>query len=771
MYFRIIRNDVLQSKLITATTTIFITVAAVLITLATVLGVNLSGSIDNLLEQTKSPHYMQMHGGELDKERLQDFAKNNQYVDQYQISEFLNIEGGKIQVGEYTFADNVQDNGIAVQNKAFDFMLDLENQPIQVNKGEVYAPIAYVKEGLIKVGDELTIAGKKLHVKGAVRDGQMNSNFASSKRFLVNEEDYAELFSEGTLEYIIQFRLNDLSKLNEFEAAYRNADLEMNGPSGSLGLFKVINAISDGIMIAILLMVSLLVVAMAFMSIRFTLLAKIEEDFKEIGVMKAIGLQVRDIKKIYLAKYTLVALVGGIVGYLLSIPLSQRLLADIKLVMGESGKEGFSQLIGILGILLLLLLILTYVYLLLNRFKKISAVEAIRTNGSDEKVSKRKPVSLRAFKWLPINVFMGVVDVVSRKKMYLTMLLVFMLASFIMIVPGLTYQSMSSESFAEYLGYGQMDMMASLYQDEESEAHEELVEEKLASDNEIGAYNEITTKPFKVKSQDGADSILTVELGDHSSFSVEYTEGKAPIEENEIALSQLNVEEYQMKLGDTITIVKNGEEKELVLCGVYSNIFNGGKTAKAAFTDTTTETMWKSYFIKLKDPTQVEEKMNDYKAALSFAKIYNVSLYKEQIFGPTIQSLGVVALGSIAVALLITGLVTSLFMKLLVVKDKNEIAALKAVGYTTKDISSQYLSRSLIILVVGLLLGTLLASTLGPVLAGVMMSMMGMTAFELSGSLLIYLGCPILMLLVTVLTTKLVNRRAGMINIAENLKE
>lgn len=771
MYFRIIRNDVLQSKLITATTTIFITVAAVLITLATVLGVNLSGSIDNLLEQTKSPHYMQMHGGELNKERMQEFAENNQYVDQYQISEFLNIEGGKIQAGEYTFADNVQDNGIAVQNKDFDFMLDLENQPIEVNKGEVYAPIAYVKEGLIKVGDELTIAGKKLHVKGAVRDGQMNSNFASSKRFLVNEEDYAELFSEGTLEYIIQFRLNDLNKLNEFEAAYRNADLEMNGPSGSLGLFKVINAISDGIMIAILLMVSLLVVAMAFMSIRFTLLAKIEEDFKEIGVMKAIGLQVRDIKRIYLAKYTLVALVGGIAGYLLSIPLSQRLLADIKLVMGESGKEGFSQLIGLLGVLLLLLLILAYVYLLLNRFKRISAVEAIRTNGSDEKVSKRKPVSLRVFKWLPINVFMGVVDVVSRKKMYLTMLLVFMLASFIMVVPGLTYQSMSSESFAKYLGYGQMDMMASLYQDEESEVHEKLVEEKLASDSEIEAYNEITTKPFKVKSQEGADSILTVELGDHSSFSVEYTEGNAPIEENEIALSQLNVDEYQMKLGDTITIVKNGEEKELVLCGVYSNIFNGGKTAKAAFTDTTTETMWKSYFIKLKDPTQAEEKMNNYKATLSFAKIYDISLYKEQIFGPTIQSLGVVALGSIAVALLITGLVTSLFMKLLVVKDKKEIAALKAVGYTNKDISAQYLSRSLIILVVGLLLGTLLASTLGPVLASLMMSMMGMTAFELSGSLLIYLGCPVLMLLMTILTTKLVNRRAGTINIAENLKE
>lgn len=771
MYFRIIRNDIAQSKLITATTTMFITIAAVLITLATVLGVNLSGSIDNLLEQTKSPHYMQMHGGEIDKERMQKFAEGNQGVEQYQISEFLNIEGGKIQVGEYSFADNVQDNGIAVQNKAFDFMLDLENQPIQVNKGEVYAPIAYVKEGLIKVGDELTIAGKKLHVKGAVRDGQMNSNFASSKRFLVSEEDYDALFSEGTLEYIIQFRLNDLSQLNEFEAAYRNADLEMNGPSGTLGLFKVINAISDGIMIAVLLMVSLLVVAMAFMCIRFTLLAKIEEDFKEIGVMKAIGLQVKDIKKIYLAKYTMVAFIGIGIGYLLSIPLSRQLLADIKLVMGESGKEGFSQLIGLAGVVLLFLLILSYVSLLLNRFKKISAVKAIRTNGSEEKSATGKPLSLRTFKWLPTNVFMGLVDVVSRKKMYTTMLLVFMLASFIMIVPGLTYQTMASDSFTEYLGYGKMDMMASLYQDEESETHAALLEKKMAADQEIEAYNEITTKPFKVKEENGADSILTIELGDHVRFSVEYIEGKAPVKENEIALSQLNAEEYQKQLGDTLTIIQNSKEKELVLCGVYANIFNGGKTAKAAFVDTTTETMWKSYFIKLADPTQAENKMNEYKTELPFAKIYNVSLYKEQIFGPTIHSIGMMAIGSIAVALFITGLVTALFMKLLTVKDRKEIAALKAIGYTNKDIASQYLSRSLIILVVGLLLGTLLASTLGPVLASLMMSMMGMTAFTLSSSPLIYLGCPTLMFLATILTTKLVNKRTGTINIAENLKE
>ena len=50
-------------------------------------------------------------------------------------------------------------------------------------------------------------------------------------------------------------------------------------------------------MIAVILLISLLVVAIAFMCIRFTLLTKIEEDYREIGVMKAIGLRVADIQK------------------------------------------------------------------------------------------------------------------------------------------------------------------------------------------------------------------------------------------------------------------------------------------------------------------------------------------------------------------------------------------------------------------------------------------------------------------------------------------
>ena len=231
------------------------------------------------------------------------------------------------------------------------------------------------------------VSGKEFTVAGFLRDSQMNSLLSSSKRFLVSKNDYAEIRDLGSVEYLIEFRLKDLSALGAFETAYTSAGLEANGPTITYPLFKMMNAISDGLMIAVILLVSALVVAIAFMCIRFTLLAKIEEDYREIGVMKAIGLRVSDIKKIYLAKYAAIAAAGSLLGFALSFVFRGMLLENIRLYMGESENASFALLFGIIGVLLVFLAIIAYVNGVLKRFRKISPAEAIRFGTSQEKSS------------------------------------------------------------------------------------------------------------------------------------------------------------------------------------------------------------------------------------------------------------------------------------------------------------------------------------------------------------------------------------------------
>ena len=416
MYSTILRNDIRAGKVITLVTLLFVAAAAMLVSLAATLAVHLTGSIDTLMTKARTPHYLQMHAGDVDLARLASFAEQHPNVDDYQVLEFLNMDGSRITMGDHSLADSIQDNGFVIQSDKFDYLLDLDGEVIHPAVGELYVPISHMKDKTATIGDRAIISGKTLTVAGFLRDSQMNATLSTSKRFLVHEQDYAAIRSAGNIEYLIEFRLKELSALREFESAYAAASLETNGPAITYPLFKIINAISDGMMIAVILLVSALVVAIALLCIRFTLLAKIEEDYREIGVMKAIGMRVADIKKIYLVKYAAIAAAGGLLGYALSGMFEGMLLKNIRLYMGESEASLSALLYGISGFLLVILTIIFYVSWTLRRFRTLSAAEAIRFGTSQVQGGSSKRFRLHTNRLITTNIFLGIQDVLARKK-------------------------------------------------------------------------------------------------------------------------------------------------------------------------------------------------------------------------------------------------------------------------------------------------------------------------------------------------------------------
>lgn len=773
MYIKIIRNDMLKSKWITLTTMIFVVAAAMLVSLATILTVHLYGALDTLMTQARTPHFMQMHSGAIDTERLSSFAEENSNVDEFQVVEFLNIDGAQFIFGEKSLANSVQDNGLSVQSEKFDYLLDLEGNVINVSNGEVYVPISYMKDNTLKIGDKALISGKEFNVAGFLRDSTMNSSLSSSKRFLVSSNDYAELRTLGNPEYLIEFRLQDMSGLGAFETAYANAGLEMNGPTVTYALFRMMNAISDGIMIAVILLVSLLVVAIAFMCIRFTLLAKIEDDYREIGVMKAIGLRVSDIKKIYLAKYTAIAAAGSILGFVLSFVFKGMLLENIRLYMGESDNSSFAYVLGIIGILLVFLAIIAYVNGVLKRFRTISAAEAIRYGISQEKTAGAKCFTLNGNRLFNTNIFLGIKDVLSRTRLYATMLAVLVISSFILIVPQNLYSSISSSSFIRYMGIGNYDLRIQLSGniDNVADRVSDIVD-TLENDQDLSKVAVLTTKTFKAKMEDGSEENIKIELGDHSVFPIAYNEGEAPSADDEIALSTIYADEMNLKVGDVIKLVIEGVEKDLIVNGIYSDITNGGKTAKAVFTEHSAGMMWSIVSAEVSDKSLVSAKVADYAAKFDYAKILGIDEFVKQTLGSTISSVKMASYAAIAVALVITVLVTLLFMRMLIAKDRYSIAVMKALGFTNSDIQAQYVSRSIVVLIVGIVLGMLLANTLGEMLAGMVISSFGASTFDfVVNPLSAYLLSPLMMVIAVLIATMIGTSRTGQIQISEYLKE
>lgn len=768
----VVREDLRRSKTVSAVIASFVAAAALLSSTAAGLAVSLAGSVDDLMTRARTPHFMQMHTGPLDGARLAAFAASAPGAEAYRAAEFLNLDGELMAFDGRSLGDSLQDNGLCEQGVDFDLLLDLDGNPIVPADGEIYAPVCYLRDGTIAAGARATVAGRPFRVAGFLRDSMMNSPLASSKRFLVSPRDFAALRPFGRIEYLIEFRLSDPEKLASFEAAYAAAALEANGPTLSHSLFRAMNALSDGVLIALLLLMGALVSAIAFLCVRFTLLAKIEEDAREIGVMKAIGLRTADISRMYRAKYAVLALAGSLAGWVLSIPLSSRLSESARVTMGVGAGASWAAAAGALGSLAAFLSVVAYVSFALRRFRSISAAAAIRFGSARGDPERSRLVRLGRGAFRDANVFLGVADVLSRKRIYATMLVVLALAVFVALVPNNLRTTLSSPGFCRYLGVGDCDIRMDVQQTDGVAVKASSLAAALAGDPEVARAVALVTVAFPMAEGEGEGRSLKVELGDHSAFPVAYSSGRAPEGDGEIALSALNADELGRGVGDSVSLVVAGKRRDLAVSGLYSDITNGGRTAKASFAPPDGEAMWAVACVSLADGVDATAKRDALGREFPFAKVSVIGEYVRGTFGTTIDAVRAASAVALAVSLAIAALVTALFARMLVAMDATSIAALKAIGFRRRDIAIQYFSRSALVLALGVLSGTLAANTVGESIAGAAIASFGATTFDFAvDPVAAFLAYPLAFALAVAAASAAGSSGAGRLRVPENIKE
>lgn len=322
------------------------------------------------------------------------------------------------------------------------------------------------------------------------------------------------------------------------------------------------------------------------------------------------------------------------------------------------------------------------------------------------------------------------------------------------------------------MGIGDSDLRLDIQQTGNIAGKAAEIAQAMEQDAAISRYAVLTTQALKVKLEDGSEERLKVELGDHSIFPVAYSQGNRPAAEHEIALSGVNADELGKKTGDALSLMIDGEARELTVSGIYSDVTNGGKTAKAVFTTRSAEVMWSVIYAELADPSLTGSKVTEYADRFNYAKVSGIDEYVTQTFGSTISSVGKASRVAITVMLFINVLITLLFMRMLVAKDRHSIAVMKSLGFTNSDLTVQYFSRSVFVLLIGMVLGTLLANTLGQVLAGVLISSFGASSFKfVINPLSAYVLCPLMMAGSVLIATIIGTAGTGRIQISGNIKE
>lgn len=761
MLLKMLRKDFSKNKSITIALFIFISLSALLVASGTNMIMELSHSLNALFTKSNVPHYVQMHAGEIDQDEITGWAARNSLVQDQQIVEMINIDGFNIDLGHGSIAEknSVMDNYFVKQNQSFDFLLNLESQVIQVDKGEIAIPIYYMQQEDLKIGDKVRIFKEgfdlELTVADFVRDAQMNPSIIHSKRFVVHEADLSLLKQNlGEVEYLIEFLLTDQSKLSEFRNAYQSANLPKKGPNIDYNLFMTLNAITDGVVAVVIILVSILLNVIAILCIRFTILAVIEEDYREIGVMKAIGIQQQDIKRIYLFKYIVLAALATVIGYVASMFLNQLFTVNIMLYIGTAPKSIFLHIIPLIAAALIFFIVVSFCMLTLRRFNRISAVEALRSGNMGEMQVNKKRLALNQSKFFNINLLLGLKDVFGRLKMYWLLFFVFFLCSFIIIVPVNFLNTIQSPDFIKYMGVERSDIRIDLQQSEHITKDFAHLLNYINNDQDVERYAPSMTSQYKVINADGIQENLTVETGDFSIFPLEYLKGVAPLQENEIALSYQNSKELEKDVGDRLRLFVNGQEKRMVVSGIYQDVTNGGRTAKAFLPFNPEMVLWYQISVDVKSHVDIRQKIDEYARAFYPAKVTDIEGYLSQTFGNTINQLKLFTVIAIIIALLVAVLITSLFLKMLVAKDYSQIAIMKSIGFSVHDIRKQYVTRSLLVLGIGILLGTIVSNTLGQGLVSGLLSFMGAAKINfVVDPIQAYVLCPLLLIMIVTITT------------------
>ncbi|WP_223305395.1 ABC transporter permease [Peribacillus butanolivorans] len=741
LFLKMVKNDFVRQKIVTISVFVFITMAVLLGASAINNIANLIQSMSDLQERAVPADITQMHSGEFDQAEIDKFTEEQrENIAMQETMVLLTLDGSNIHFGNnQTMAGTVQDISFVVQNKKFDFIMDLDNKKLDVTEGEVAVPIYFMQQYDLKIGDTITVKSGEYEnefvISDYARDYEMNSSLTSSKRFVINQADYNEMLLKqaGELEYLIEFKLHENGDSQGLQTAYIEGGLPANGPTVGGKIFLMFNAMSDAAVAMVIILISFLLIIIASLCIRLTFLATIDEDLREIGVMKAVGISKKDIKKVYLNKYRVMSVVAGIIGYLLSFAVVNLFNGNMRLYISSDLSGNLKYVLSLIAPLLVYFMIVMYSKKVLKRIDKISAVEALRKDSMERGKNQKYSFPLLKNKFFSTNIYMGLRDVWKRFKLYRLLFFIFIVCTFIVILPINIYNTMNSPEFSTYMGIGKSDMRIDLRRTDSITEDFKKLQEELKNDSDIEKYAAYITSSYQVKNAESWD-YMNIETGDFSVFPLNYLEGRALEGEGEISLSFANASKdgLNKNVGDKVSVKVGGEEKNLKVTGIYQDITNGGKTAKAHTSLGVNDeaVLWYIVYMDVAQGVDIREKMEYYQNAYDSAQVNDIKEYTRQTLGNIIDQMSTVVIGAFAIAVIIAVLITALFLRMLLSKDMSQIAIMRSMGLTSKNIKHQYMAGTMMVLILGIIVGVLASNYLGELLVSMTMSTMGAAKIE-----------------------------------------
>ena len=732
MLTRLLKADLARGAVVATTLTALIALAATLMSAGTSMVVDSLAATSRLSTQAKLPDLVQMHTGTVDFEAIDQWAAARSDIADHQVIKTLPVPRQELTINGRNQSESYNEPAFVTSPKSFDLLLDDQGNPVDPGPGEVVLPVHYraIEDANVDVGDTVTVStsGKPMTLKvvGFARDAQMNAAMIPSKRLVISSEDFSTLEQQiAEPEYLIEFILADGARSGAVINSYKEAGLPSNGQDLNASMMELANSLNTMLIVAVALVVAIVLAVVAMLALRYTVLAAIEADLAQIAVLKAIGAPQSRIRRLYVLKYLALSAVGAIVGYVAGQPLAAQLEAPTTLYLGTPPRTIWSMGIPVLAVLVLAAVIVGFTWLSLRRIGRISAIEALRSGTSASLRPRRQRWRLSGMRRLPVQVWLGAREALRPSNALL--LGVLALCTVTMVLPMNVSTTLSDPQVATYLGAGQADLRIDVRTGVQDLA---TVEEAVDSDPRVTRHTTILRRSYKMSTSRGGWEPVIIDIGNHEAFPMKYISGRGPTTDGEVSLSYSQAKATGAKEGSTVTVQTADGDKAFTVTGVYQDITNNGKTAKATFDDGA-PALWQIIYANFRSSDQASAVARDLRQEYPGVQAIGMNQYASQFFGATGSQVRLITTMACVIALGLSFLITVLFTVLIVSRERPQICVLMALGSTRRDIAGQYLIRFGVLALTGIALGLLAAFTLGSSTIGALMATRGAPDLEL----------------------------------------
>ena len=667
-------------------------------------------------------------------------------------------------------------------------------------KGEAYLPILFIDLYGAALGDRYVITSEnetfEFVVSGFVEDiTQINMISIGEHNVYVNHADLHELemkclqereaaedaarsnpdlmprMPEFNLTYTLHLGISEAYGDCDTEELFQRIE-DATGLRGKSAFYfddEMFVHFASHIFYLILFVILVFVIVMfiaALAILNFTIYSSIESEYRNIGVMKAVGLKNAAFNVVYLLSYPMALIAGLVTGSLCALPilkLTAPLLLELTCMLPRT-----TLAVGSMSAVSLVL-VLICVILILWQLRGINKIKPRRVlSEGKQSVYRSSGLKIKLAKpWL--NMRLSLKQFTASARTYVGSVFVIAILFFVLLVGLSTTTLVTPDKMMEDFWGFDWDIMV-LYrdQDEYKELHDEvnriIFEESEVKDSYLVYQHTIN----------GLDQNLAVFALDeqHLDRMTSLLDGRAPQNAGEVALTKIVADSKNIKIGDDIELQFNDKKATYKVTGFFQTINHLGRSVTLTTSglerllgDSYDDDLTQVWYV-LEDQSvsdAVREKVN-----LEFPDLNVVSIVETwENYGLMSRAFDVLPVIIFCFAVVFVVISSFQLAEKIFNREQIDFGIMKAIGFRNKVTRQIFSSRFAFVALIGLLLGGIVFHVAADPLMNLLANFMGLSQVNIRVPAFQALLAALAMIIIFRLVAHFISRKIARLNVRD----